>query len=292
MPQASPTLKTTSTPPSSPTTTTVRSPPLPSPPPQRTPLTRLPESGGDPHNREFTCWVHPDCRTKQYTLALSRKMVSDYFGRNKKQTQLVADARWIRACRKHYQRKSYQDSWRTYKGKVVIQQLHRIADQAPGRVAFKVTLKASEERRLSEYVGRLSSADALFDANAPEARATDDANPDRAPLAVLREIKQFVARRETGAPGEGLLRARDCEELVNRAIRMVKDGRCVRLPLFEMLPQFPDPGKASPGRGRARRAVIEDIEANKPVPRKGGGAAKRKGPAGQGGGAAAKKQRV
>ncbi|GME52321.1 hypothetical protein GTA08_BOTSDO08620 [Neofusicoccum parvum] len=232
------------------------------------------ETGGDPSNPEFECWVMKGkrCTTGQSTLALSRKMVSDYFGRNKKETAHIDDHRWLRACRKHYQRKSYQDSWRHYKGTVVLRQLALITAQEPG-LRYSVTLKASEERRLQTHYGNLMAAGRTWDPADPEVAAVDPACPDHAPLAVLRDIKAFVDARKVGPGGE--MAARDCEELVSVAVEMVKQGRCTRLPLFEMLPLFAafrEPAPAAEGAAVA--------------------GAKRKGAGGRGGAGAAKRRMV
>lgn len=242
------------------------------------PLTSAPppptETAGDPQNREFTCWVRQDgCATGQYTLDLSRKMVSDYFGRNKAGTRKVQEGRWIRACRKHYQRKSYQDQWRWHKGFVVIQQLRLIAEQQPSPpLRFKVSLKSSEEKRLDRYKSTLVDQKRLFDANADEATRVDHDQPDHAPLAVLQEIKEFV---KANGDAEACLGLDECVALVGHAIEMVKSDRCRRLPLFEMMPMFADEGS------KAKKT---------PSPKKGAASQKRKPAGGNGGGGSALKR--
>ncbi|KAK0663748.1 hypothetical protein DIS24_g1116 [Lasiodiplodia hormozganensis] len=232
------------------------------------------ETAGDPQNREFTCWVRQDgCATGQYTLDLSRKMVSDYFGRNKAGTRKVQEGRWIRACRKHYQRKSYQDQWRWHKGFVVIQQLRLIAEQQPSPpLRFKVSLKSSEEKRLDRYKSTLVDQKRLFDANADEATHVDHDQPDHAPLAVLQEIKEFV---KANGDAEACLGLDECVALVGHAIEMVKSNRCHRLPLFEMMPMFADEGS----KGKKT-----------PSPKKGAASQKRKPAGGNGGGGSALKR--
>ncbi|KKY22029.1 hypothetical protein UCDDS831_g03865 [Diplodia seriata] len=255
---------------------------------------------GDPANREFSCWVMGDkCNTGQYTLNLSRKMVSDYFGRNKTGTKKVDSGRWIRACRKHYQRKSYQDQWRWHKGNVIIQQLRMIAQQQRQRqrpARFKVSLKSSEARRLSLYKDKLVNERRLFDRTAPEVIRVDDADgaeAGQAPLAVLQDIVDFVRAHggDDGATG-GCLDADACEELVERAVGWVKAGRCRRLPLFEMMPVFAEEKKEKREEGR-KLAAGEKKAAKTPSPNKGGGAAaagkKRKRGGGSGGSGAAKR---
>ncbi|OJD37535.1 putative pathogenicity factor [Diplodia corticola] len=224
------------------------------------------ETAGDPTNREFNCWAvpHSRCMTGQYTLPLSRKMVSDYFGRNKAGTRRVQPRRWIRACRKHYQRQSYQDSWRWHKGRVVIRQLQLIAAQQQPPLTFRVALKSSEEKRLERYKGGLVDAGRLFDRHREEVTRLDEEKPDQAPLAVLQDIKEFVRQRGGEA---ACLGAADCEELVGRAIDWVKGKKCLRLPLFEMMPLFADEEgaekekktkkkktKATPAAGKKRKA--------------------------------------
>lgn len=235
------------------------------------------ETAGNPQNREFTCWVRQEgCATGQYTLDLSRKMVSDYFGRNKAGTRKVQEGRWIRACRKHYQRKSYQDQWRWHKGFVVIQQLRLIAEQQPSPpLRFKVSLKSSEEKRLNLYKGALVDQKRLFDASADEATQIDPDQPDHAPLAVLQEIKEFV---NNNGDAEACLGLDECVALVGHAIQMVKSDRCRRLPLFEMMPMFADEGKQG---GKAKKA---------PSSKKGAASQKRKPAGGNGGGGNALKR--
>ncbi|KAL0261809.1 hypothetical protein SLS55_003241 [Diplodia seriata] len=255
---------------------------------------------GDPANREFSCWVMGDkCNTGQYTLNLSRKMVSDYFGRNKTGTKKVDSGRWIRACRKHYQRKSYQDQWRWHKGNVVIQQLRMIAQQQRQRqrpARFKVSLKSSEARRLSLYKDKLVNERRLFDRTAPEVTRVGDADgaeAGQAPLAVLQDIVDFV-RAHGGEDGatSGCLDADACEELIERAVGWVKAGRCRRLPLFEMMPVFADEVKEKKEEG-GKLAAGEKKAAKTPSPNKVRGAAaagkKRKRGGGSGGSSAAKR---
>ncbi|KAL1648368.1 hypothetical protein SLS58_002121 [Diplodia intermedia] len=260
--------------------------------------------GSDPANREFTCWVMGDkCNTGQHTLNLSRKMVSDYFGRNKSGTKKVDAGRWIRACRKHYQRKSYQDQWRWHKGNVVVQQLRMIAaqqQQPPPR--FRVSLKSSEARRLSDYKQRLVDERRLFDRTAPEVTAVADADgaeAGQAPLAVLQDIVDFVRNRGGGGGDDAAgacLDADACEELVQRAVGWVKAGRCRRLPLFEMMPVFADEVKNEKKveeEGGKPAKTGEKKAAKTPSPNKAGGAAvagkKRKCGGGSGGRGAAKR---
>ncbi|OMP88881.1 hypothetical protein BK809_0005602 [Diplodia seriata] len=277
--------------------------PIPSPFRSSTNTAPLTVKEGDLANREFSCWVMGDkCNTGQYTLNLSRKMVSDYFGRNKTGTKKVESGRWIRACRKHYQRKSYQDQWRWHKGNVVIQQLRMIAaqqqqQQQPRPARFKVSLKSSEARRLSDYKQKLVDERRLFDRTAPEVNRVDDADgaeAGQAPLAVLQDIADFVRTHGGGDDAAGgCLDAEACEKLVGRAVEWVKAERCRRLPLFEMMPVFAEEVKREEKKEEAGKLAAREKVAKTPSPNKAGGAAaggkKRKRGGGSGGSGAAKR---
>lgn len=186
----------------------------------------------------------------QYTLNCSRKMVSDYFGRNKTKTFQVEESRWIRWCRKHYQRRSYRDTWGHHKGSIVLKQLEAINEQEAG-LRYRFGLKSTENQRLNDYNSKLINQQRHFDLTDDEAVAMDKENINIAPLAVLHELRQFAESH--ARPEDNTLSGADCTQLVELAIEMVREKRCLSLPLFEMVPQF----KAQTPKGKKSGAVAK-----------------------------------
>lgn len=76
-----------------------------------TSINRRPPMSSDPQQDEVNslcrartdCWV-PDCKLD----SPDRRVVSHFFGRNKKETRAIPEDCWVPYCRQHYQRSRYQ----------------------------------------------------------------------------------------------------------------------------------------------------------------------------------------
>ncbi|KAK7522362.1 hypothetical protein IWZ03DRAFT_342785 [Phyllosticta citriasiana] len=188
-------------------------------------------NGGDPQHREFECTYGNPCKLGQYTKDLSRKMVSDYFGRNKKATAMI-EGKWIVSCRKHYQRLSYQESWPSMKANIVRSQLAEIEAIEPG-MPWQIKLKNSEEKRLTRYLHACAQSGTVPDWTAPASVCVPD-DKKQSSLAVLHSLSAFCGANKT---------RKDCDDAITAATAALSAGRATHFPLFEMIPQFSALGK-------------------------------------------------
>jgi hypothetical protein len=147
--------------------------------------------GADPSavvKREFICMndVGSKCQTGQYTLNLSRKVISDHFGRNKACTRIVKD--WPLFCRKHYQRATYNvRQWQDRKVQLIVNQFDVIEEQFPG-TKYEIVFKKSEEQRLNTFSRKVAQG-----MNPDEAESFVVARDNKhfeAPIKVIRELAQ------------------------------------------------------------------------------------------------------
>ncbi|KAJ8115428.1 hypothetical protein OPT61_g2923 [Boeremia exigua] len=182
--------------------------------------------------REFVCMndEYSKCRTGQYTLDLSRKVISDHFGRNKACTRLVSE--WPLLCRKHYQRATYnKELWQARKVKLILRQFNVIEAEFPG-TTYDITLKKSEEDRLNEFSRKIAGG--MSAENAAMAVAPTSSKTFEAPIDVLRELDQYIGKNKS------LQDARDSMDVV---LQMLQEKETEQVPAIEFLPQLP--GKAS-----------------------------------------------
>ncbi|KAJ4295427.1 hypothetical protein N0V90_007439 [Kalmusia sp. IMI 367209] len=168
-----------------------------------------------------------ECRTGQTTMDLSRKVISDHFGRNKACTRLITE--WPLFCRKHYQRATYnQKLWQTRKITLILRQFDIIEAQFPG-TKYTVALKKSEEQRLNTFSRKVASGKT-------EEEAADIVAPEKgkhfeAPVNVLREIEQLNYLGEDKTKDE-------VEQAVNTIKDMLDNEDTDQVPSIEFLPQL------------------------------------------------------
>ncbi|KAF2258005.1 hypothetical protein CC78DRAFT_549467 [Lojkania enalia] len=184
--------------------------------------------------REFVCMndEFSECRTGQYTLSLSRKVISNHFGRNKGCTRQIHD--WPLFCRKHYQRATYKpDLWQRRKINLIARQLDVIENLHPG-TTYDVSLKKSEMNRLNEYARKVSAG---IPAGEAEAAVAPDAEVKafQAPISVLRELQLYLGEKKL----------EDVKEIVALILDMLKKGETKEVPSIEFLPFFPGTRKAT-----------------------------------------------
>lgn len=189
-----------------------------------------------------------ECQTGQISASLSRKVISDHFGRNKVRfvgtvlqtmsltyikacTRLITD--WPLFCRKHYQRATYnQKLWQARKVLLIVRQFGIIEAQFPG-TKYTVVLKKSEEQRLNTFSRKLAAG--VDEATAAALVASQPGKHFEAPVNVLREIEQL------GCLGEDKSKA-DVEATVDSLRDMLETGETDQIPSIEFLPQIDQNG--------------------------------------------------
>ncbi|KAF3040004.1 hypothetical protein E8E11_000193 [Didymella keratinophila] len=192
--------------------------------------------------REFVCMndEYSKCRTGQYTLALSRKVISDHFGRNKACTRDLTD--WPLFCRKHYQRATYnKELWQVRKVKLILRQFDVIEAEFPG-TTYDITLKKSEEDRINEFSRKIAQGMSAEDAAAAVAPVAGKAF--EAPIDVLRELDQYIGK------GKTVSEVKDAMDVISQ---MLQDKETEAVPAVEFLPQLPGriaTPKKSPAKSR------------------------------------------
>ncbi|KAJ4989522.1 hypothetical protein SVAN01_05057 [Stagonosporopsis vannaccii] len=200
----------------------------------------------DSLEREFVCMndEYSKCRTGQYTLALSRKVISDHFGRNKACTRDLTD--WPLFCRKHYQRATYNKQlWQIRKVKLILRQFDVIEAQFPG-TSYDITLKKSEEDRLNEFARKISGG--MSAENAAAAVAPVSGKAFEAPIDVLRELDQYIGK------GKSMQDVKDAMDVV---LQMLHEKETEQVPSIEFLPKLPgkvQTPKTSPAKSRVAKS--------------------------------------
>ncbi|KAF1977416.1 hypothetical protein BU23DRAFT_526835 [Bimuria novae-zelandiae CBS 107.79] len=170
---------------------------------------------------------YEECRTGQVNMDLSRKVISDHFGRNKACTRLITD--WPLFCRKHYQRATYnQKLWQARKINLILRQFDIIEGQFPG-TKYTVAFKKSEEQRLNTFSRKLASG--MTEEDAAALVAAEKGKHFEAPVNVLREIEQlnYLGKDKTKAEVEGA---------VNTIRDMLENEETDQVPSIEFLPQL------------------------------------------------------
>ncbi|EOA92043.1 uncharacterized protein SETTUDRAFT_85844 [Exserohilum turcica Et28A] len=179
-------------------------------------------------HREFICMndEHTRCQTGQYTKDLSRKVISDHFGRNKACTRDITD--WPLFCRKHYQRATYNKAkWQIRKVQLIFRQLDVIEKQFPG-TTYDIALKKSEEARLNQYSRHITSG---LSGEAAEQRVAPIPGKNfEAPIDVLRELDQWLGRGKSYD---------EVKKIVDVILQMLEAHECEQVPSIEFLPRLP-----------------------------------------------------
>ncbi|KAF1956932.1 hypothetical protein CC80DRAFT_388491, partial [Byssothecium circinans] len=182
--------------------------------------------------REYYCCNDPQeiCRTGQYTLALSRKVISDHFGRNKACTRQIKS--WPLMCRKHYQRATYNNKvWQLRKLELIVEQFDAIESQIPG-TKYTVGLKKSEDERLNTFSRKLAMG--KTEAEAESAVAPGASKSFEAPIKLLRELEKGLGKNKT---------IEEVKETVDTIEHMVHLDDTAKVPSIEFLPQIGKDGQ-------------------------------------------------
>ncbi|KAH7083329.1 hypothetical protein BKA63DRAFT_403820 [Paraphoma chrysanthemicola] len=189
--------------------------------------------------REFICKNDETsrCVTGQYTKDLSRKVISDHFGRNKACTRDITD--WPLFCRKHYQRATYNKKlWQIRKLTLIHRQFDVIESQFPG-TTYDIHFKKSEEARLNEYSRKVASGWSEEDAAKAVAPATG--KHFEAPINILRELDLDLGKKRS---------ILEVKEIVEKILEQITEGAADQVPSIEFLPSIPgkttSPKKVAP----------------------------------------------
>ena len=202
--------------------------------------------------REFICMndEYSKCRTGQYTKVLSRKVISNHFGRNKACTRDLTD--WPLFCRKHYQRATYnKDLWQVRKIKLILRQFDVIEAEFPG-TTYDITLKKSETDRLNKFSRKIACG-----MNAEDAAAAVAPIPGKAfeaPIDVLRELDQYVGK------GKTVDNVKDAMDVI---LQMLQEKETEQVPSIEFLPQLP--GKAPAPKKSPAKARVAMSPSKSPI---------------------------
>jgi hypothetical protein len=182
-------------------------------------------------DREFECKNddYAECKTGQYTKDLSRKVISDHFGRNKACTKVIKD--WPLFCRKHYQRATYnQSQWQERKVQLILRQFRTIEEQFPGTM-YTVALKKSEEDRLNLFSRKVAGG--MHSDDAAEFVEPRKNKHFEAPINTLRELSMDLGEDKT---------LEDVEQTIYNIQEMLQQGETKQVPSIEFLPQLDDVG--------------------------------------------------
>ncbi|TID16356.1 gb [Venturia nashicola] len=200
----------------------------------------------------FYCEKAPECTLDQYLRKDSRPCVSNYFGRNKRNTARISSM--ITWCRKHYQRSGYHGrknpannlEWPREKAGLILEQLRRNEDdyqRSTGgeSLTYTVCLKASEYKRMCDYNN-----------GKPVIPPKLNAKSFEAPMDILLHIHaNWVGENKT---------YNECVALTQWAEGKLDKNICADLPLWEMVPDFPDGDKESGDEEEEEDEDMDDID--------------------------------
>jgi hypothetical protein len=176
---------------------------------------------------EFRCEIPAGCHHQdQKSADLARKCVSDYFGRNKKCTEMIPHQ--IIWCRAHYQAAQYQqDVWRFQKIGLIDEQFLRNEKYILG-LRYTVTLKVSEAVRLDNYVARVRPARKA--AHQTKRGQNYEAHP---------EVLRYIEERWMGEHKS----MEHCQSLLRWSYSAIKRSFIEQMPMVVFLPEFAELGR-------------------------------------------------
>jgi hypothetical protein len=202
-------------------------------------------------DRQFVCMndEYSDCLTGQVTKSLSRKVISNHFGRNKACTRLIQD--WPLFCRKHYQRATYKlELWQRRKINLILRQFDIIEKQYPGTI-YEVRLKKAEEARLNEYSRKVTAGMPVADAAALVA-PNANIKSFQAPISVLRELEDYLGKEKS------IDTVKAAVELI---LELLDAKETTEIPSIEFLPSLTKTKAPADARISAKGAVQKPTKA-------------------------------
>ena len=93
-----------------------------------------------------------------------RKVISQFFGRNKRETRAIPEHFWVKWCRKHYQRQRYRrDVWVKLQLGLINDMIDQLEDYGKVR-GWTVTIRKTEEKKLRDpkFAGERIREEALI----------------------------------------------------------------------------------------------------------------------------------
>ncbi len=174
-----------------------------------------------------------------------RKVVSQYFGRNKRCTQLLTDDLWLVWCRKHYQQRRYnlqqEGTWHLKKLELVRIQIERFEKRTKIH-CWDITLHKTERILLD----RENAAAVLL-----------GARPSASPV-WERFLEPYLGRNKTYAQLYVVLRVIEAE--FQTAAFVARDNKDKDMPAIEFLPLFPEGTANKPMAKPKNRALIPHVK--------------------------------
>ena len=106
-----------------------------------------PSSSQDPTDNSTCKASRSGCTTGSTHL---RKVISQFFGRNKRETRAIPEEFWVKWCRKHYQRHRYRrDVWVELQLGLINDMIDQLEDYGKVR-GWTVTIRKTEEKKLRD----------------------------------------------------------------------------------------------------------------------------------------------
>ena len=174
-----------------------------------------------------------------------RKIVSQYFGRNKRCTQLLADRLWIVWCRKHYQQRRYnlqqEGTWHLKKLELIRIQVKQFQDFSD-IVCWGITLHKTEQILLD----RENAAAVIPGANPPASPVWE------------RFLEPYLGRNKTYEQLYAVLRVIEAE--FQTTAFLARENKDKDMPAIEFLPSFPERIADKPVARPKNRAFIPHVK--------------------------------
>ena len=120
-----------------------------------------PSSSQDPTDNSTCKASRSGCTTGSTHL---RKVISQFFGRNKRETRAIPEEFWVKWCRKHYQRHRYRrDVWVKLQLGLINDMIDQLEDYGKVR-GWTVTIRKTEEKKLRDpkFAGERIREEALI----------------------------------------------------------------------------------------------------------------------------------
>ena len=175
-----------------------------------------------------------------------RKIVSQYFGRNKRCTQLLADRLWLVWCRKHYQQRRYnlqqEGTWHLKKLELIRVQVKQFQDFTD-IVCWDITLHKTEQVLLD----RENAAAAVPEAEAPASPVWE------------RFLEPYLGGNKTYEQLYAVLRVIEAE--FQTTAFLARDNKDKDMPAIEFLPSFPKRNANKPVARPKNRVFIPHVKA-------------------------------
>ena len=211
----------------------------------------------DRHGRvQCMCVSGNACGTGQ---TVFRKVISDFFGRNKRNAQQIPEIYQVIWCRKHYQRGAYQNhkpSAKANSGKLaslgkitwIVVQLLLIEKWRPN-CTYTIALSEKEKKRLKAANGGKPTQPKAPRGQGKTGRTNVKGDKD-APIEVVRSYQKHLGENKS---------LQDCLRTVNDMKYDVEEDITAYLPGVEFLAEVDDDFKV-PRKGKKSSAVDKDDE--------------------------------